>query len=145
MSIGVGVSRNESAQIEVLRALCITMMMWVHVSPGISNPSFVNTGDHAWIGAALGVIMLANILEGGSPGALFLMPPMLLVFGGTICVCIAGGTLGDAKHALGSIKTALFGKVASSSDVVPVIVSLSDAARREGLTQITFAAQSGQK
>lgn len=54
MSIGVGVSRNESAQIEVLRALCITMMMWVHVSPGISNPSFVNSGDHAWIGAALG-------------------------------------------------------------------------------------------
>ncbi len=87
----------------------------------------------AGIGAALGVIMLANILEGGSPGALFLMPPMLLVFGGTICVCIAGGTLGDAKHALGSIKTALFGKVASSSDVVPVIVSLSDAARREGM------------
>ncbi|WGX97838.1 motility protein A [Nocardioides sp. L-11A] len=85
------------------------------------------------IGAALGVIMLANILEGGSPASLFLMPPMLLVFGGTLCVAVAGGTLNDAKNAVASAKTALFGKVASSADVVPVIVSLSDAARREGM------------
>ncbi len=85
------------------------------------------------IGAALGVIMLANILEGGSPGSLFLLPPLLLVFGGTLCVSIAGGTVADAKNAVTSVKTALFGKVASSADVVPVIVSLSDAARREGM------------
>ncbi|MDQ6523492.1 MotA/TolQ/ExbB proton channel family protein [Nocardioides sp. LHD-245] len=85
------------------------------------------------IGAALSVIMLANILEGGSPASLFLMPPMLLVFGGTLCVAVAGGTLGDAKNAVRSAKNALLGKVASSADVVPVIVSLSDAARREGM------------
>lgn len=85
------------------------------------------------IGAALGVIMLANILEGGSPGSLFLLPPMLLVFGGTLCVAVAGGTLSDAKNAVTSVRTALFGKVASSADVVPVVVGLSDAARREGM------------
>ncbi|WP_436698110.1 motility protein A [Nocardioides sp. BYT-33-1] len=85
------------------------------------------------IGAALGVIMLANLLEGGSPGSLFLIPPMLLVFGGTLCVAVAGGTLNDARNAVASARTALFGKVASSADVVPVIVSLSDAARREGM------------
>lgn len=85
------------------------------------------------IGGALGVIMLANILEGGSPGSLFLMPPLLLVFGGTLLVCVAGGTMTDAKNAITSVKTALFGKVASSADVVPVIVDLSDTARREGM------------
>lgn len=85
------------------------------------------------IGGALGVIMLANILEGGSPGSLFLLPPLLLVFGGTLLVCVAGGTMSDAKNAVGSVKTALFGKVASSADVVPVVVDLSDAARREGM------------
>lgn len=85
------------------------------------------------IGGALGVIMLANILEGGSPASLFLLPPLLLVFGGTLLVSVAGGTMSDAKKAVTSAKTALFGKVASSSDVVPVIVDLSDAARREGM------------
>jgi chemotaxis protein MotA len=85
------------------------------------------------IGGALGVIMLANILEGGSPASLFLMPPLLLVFGGTLLVCVAGGTLADAKNAIGSVKTALMGKVATSAEVVPVIVDLSDAARREGM------------
>ena len=85
------------------------------------------------IGAALGVIMLANILEGGSPASLFLLPPMLLVFGGTLFVSIAGGTMADAKNAIKSVKTALFGKVATSAEVVPVIVGLSDAARREGM------------
>ncbi|TWG98614.1 chemotaxis protein MotA [Nocardioides sp. J9] len=85
------------------------------------------------IGAALGVIMLANILEGGSPASLFLLPPLLLVFGGTLCVAVAGGTVADAKNAVASVKRALFGKVATSADVVPVVVSLSDAARREGM------------
>lgn len=85
------------------------------------------------IGGALGVIMLANILEGGSPASLFLMPPLLLVFGGTLLVSVAGGTMSDAKKAVSSAKTALLGKVASSADVVPVIVDLSDTARREGM------------
>lgn len=85
------------------------------------------------IGGALGIIMLANVLEGGSPASLFLLPPLMLVFGGTLLACVAGGTMFDAKNALTSLKTALFGKVASSADVVPVIVELSDAARREGM------------
>lgn len=85
------------------------------------------------IGGALGVIMLANILEGGSPASLFLLPPLLLVFGGTLLVSVAGGTIADAKNAIGSVKTALVGKVATSAEVVPVIVDLSDAARREGM------------
>lgn len=85
------------------------------------------------IGGALGIIMLANILEGGSPASLFLLPPLLLVFGGTLMASVAGGTMFDAKNAVTSLKTALFGKVASSADVVPVIVDLSDAARREGM------------
>ena len=71
------------------------------------------------IGGALGVILLANILEGGSPASLFLLPPLLLVFGGTILVCVAGGTLADTTHAITSVKTALVGKVATSAEVVP--------------------------
>jgi chemotaxis protein MotA len=82
---------------------------------------------------ALVIIVVANILEGGSPMHLVLLPPMLLVFGGTIFATLASGTMGDAKAAVGSMKTALLGGPAAASDVVPAVVSLAEKARREGL------------
>ncbi len=45
---------GESRQIEILRVLCITAMMWVHVNPGLSTPTIVSTGDYWLIGAVLG-------------------------------------------------------------------------------------------
>ena len=47
-------SRDESAQIEVLRVLCIISMMWVHVSPSLSLPSVVNGGTFDLVGDVLG-------------------------------------------------------------------------------------------
>ena len=87
------------------------------------------------IGIVLGfaVVIVANIMEGGHPASLFLVPPMLLVFGTTVLVTIAGGTMADAKTAVRSIKRAFSGKVAPASDLVPAIVSLAERARREGL------------
>lgn len=83
--------------------------------------------------AALAVIAIANMLEGGDPTAMFLLPPMLLVFGATIAITVAGGTVADAKQALVSLKRAFTSKPASSGDLVPVVVSLAERARREGL------------
>jgi chemotaxis protein MotA len=87
------------------------------------------------IGIVLGfvVIMGANMMEGGNPTSLLLVPPLILVFGTTILVTVAGGTMADAKNAIGSLKRALTGKAMSSADVVPVVVSLAEKARREGL------------
>ena len=87
------------------------------------------------IGIVLGfaVVIVANIMEGGHPASLFLVPPMLLVFGTTSLVTIAGGTMADAKIAVKSIRRAFSGKVAPASDLVPAIVSLAERARREGL------------
>ncbi len=82
---------------------------------------------------AFAVIALSNILEGGNPMSMFLLPPLLLVFGGTIMVSVAGGTLHDAKAVVPSMIKAMTGKAESSADVVPVIVSLADKARKEGL------------
>ena len=39
-----------------------------------------------------GIVVTANILEGGNPMSMLLLPPMLLVFGTSILVTIAGGT-----------------------------------------------------
>ena len=87
------------------------------------------------IGIGLGflVIIVANMMEGGSPTSLLLFPPLLLVFGTTILVTIAGGTMADAKNALSSFKRALTGKAQTSADVVPIVVSLAEQARHDGL------------
>lgn len=85
------------------------------------------------IGLGLVVIVVANVLEGGNPASLLLLPSLLLVFGTTLLITVAGGTLDDAKAAVAAMVRALTGKVQSSADVVPVVVSLAERARREGM------------
>lgn len=85
------------------------------------------------IGLGLAVVILANVLEGGNPMSLLKVPAMLLVFGTTLLVTVAGGTMADAKNAAISLKRAFLGGTEPAADVVPVIVQLADKARREGL------------
>jgi chemotaxis protein MotA len=85
------------------------------------------------VGLGLVVIVVSNVLEGGNPMSLLLFPPMLLVLGTTILITIAGGTMADAKQAVGSAKRAFTGHVAPASDLVPQVVQLADRARKEGL------------
>lgn len=91
------------------------------------------------IGLGMGAIIVANILEGGTPMSLLLLPPILLVFGGTIGAALAGGTMADGKHALHSLKRAMVWKQQSPAELVPVCVSLADKARREGLLMLEEA------
>ncbi|WP_347311688.1 acyltransferase family protein [Defluviimonas sp. SAOS-178_SWC] len=46
--------QDEGRQIELLRVLCITSMMWVHVNPGLSTPTIVSTGEYQLIGTVFG-------------------------------------------------------------------------------------------
>ncbi len=85
------------------------------------------------IGLAFGVIITANMLEGGNPTSMLLLPPMLLVFGATLAICLAGGTMADAKSSVVACKNAFTGGVKSADDVVENVVQLADKARREGL------------
>lgn len=90
------------------------------------------------IGIGLGVVVVvgANIMEGGNPMSLLLVAPMLLVFGTTTLVTIAGGTMADAKQAGGSLKRAFTGGVEPLGDLVPQVVQLAERARREGLLSL---------
>ncbi|WP_257440842.1 motility protein A [Nocardioides daeguensis] len=83
--------------------------------------------------AGLVIIVVANVLEGGNPMSLLLLPPMLLVLGTTITVTIAGGTMSDAKAAVKDAKRAFTGSVEPAEALVPQVVSLAERARREGL------------
>ena len=88
---------------------------------------------------ALVFIVVANVMEGGNPMSLLLLPPILLVVGGTIMVSMAGGTMGDMKLALRGMIKAFTAKVGKSSELVPVLISLSEKARREGLLALEDA------
>ena len=79
------------------------------------------------------VIVVSNIMEGGNPMSLLLPAPMILVFGTTLLISLAGGTMGDLKASIGAVKAALLGGVPSAGDLVPTVVSLAEKARREGL------------
>jgi chemotaxis protein MotA len=85
------------------------------------------------IGLGFGVVIMANVMEGGNPMSLLLGPPLLLVFGTSILVSIAGGTMMDAKNIVPSLTRAFTGKVEPASAMIPEVVSLAERARREGL------------
>ncbi|MET3960943.1 chemotaxis protein MotA [Marmoricola sp. OAE513] len=88
------------------------------------------------IGGGFVVVVAANVLEGGNPMSLLLGPPLMLVFGTTILISIAGGTMMDAKNIVSSLKTAFTGKVEPPGDMIPEVVGLAERARREGLLSL---------
>ena len=91
------------------------------------------------VGAALAIVIGANVLEGGNPAALINIPAMLLVFGGTIGAAVAGGTMADAKGAVRSLVRAFTWKPTPPGELVPIVVKLADKARREGLLTLEDA------
>lgn len=88
------------------------------------------------VGGGLVVIAIVNTIEGGNIASLFLLGPMLLVFGVTTLVTIASGTLADLKAVPDSLKRAFTMPAPSVQGLVPQMVSLGEAARREGLLSL---------
>lgn len=84
-------------------------------------------------------IFVSMIMEGGNPAAMFLVPPLILVFVGTIGAGIAGGLMSDAKNAVGGLKIAFTAKAVKADDTVDVCVKLAERARREGLLALESA------
>lgn len=84
-------------------------------------------------GLALGAIFVSMIMDGGNIAAMFLIPPMILVFGGTVGAAVAGGVMADAKNLPKSLVRAFTAKVSTPADGVDTIVAMADRARREGL------------
>ncbi|HEV7725591.1 MAG TPA: motility protein A [Modestobacter sp.] len=83
---------------------------------------------------ALVALLITMVMEGSSPMAIFLIPPMILVFGGTFGAAIAGSTMSDVKKIgawmkMGFLPTA----VPPAFDKIQTLVSLAEKARKEGL------------
>ena len=86
------------------------------------------------IAAAVGSLLVMMIMEGSSPMAIVLLPPLILVFGGTFGAAIAGSAMADLKKVGGWFKQALMPpKVPPVSARIATLVSLAEKARKEGL------------
>ncbi|WP_030176254.1 motility protein A [Spirillospora albida] len=88
---------------------------------------------------ALAAIMVAMILEGGSPMSIMLLPPLILVFFGTFGAAMAGGILRDTTGIGAQFVRAFTAKTTPSGDLVDSIVKLAERARREGLLALEDA------
>lgn len=88
-----------------------------------------------FIGITFAILTIfgSMILEGGSPAALFLLPPMILVLGGTIGVALASNTLPGMIGGIKWMTYALMAKKADLDSVVDPLVKMAERARREGL------------
>ncbi len=73
------------------------------------------------------------LLEGGHLSALFVHTAAIIVFGGTIGATAIGYSMSELKNVPRLFKIALFPKEQEPAQVIDMIVSLADEARREGL------------
>ncbi len=94
------------------------------------------------IAIAFGAMVAMALLEGASITSLLLPAPMILVFGGTIAVAIASGTVRDAVRAVRALPQAFVGKVPAPRAVIDDLVTTAERARREGLLALEQEAES---
>jgi chemotaxis protein MotA len=87
------------------------------------------------IGVGLGflALIISNILEGGNPASLLLLPPMILIFGGTFAVSLASNTIPGMMGSIKWLTYALTAKKPDTAAVVEPLVKMAERARREGL------------
>ncbi len=87
----------------------------------------------AGIVLSLVAIFASMLMEGGDPTSILLLPPILLVLGGTFGAAMAGGMLKDTVGIVGLLKRAVLTKKIEGEQMIDVLVKLADRARREGL------------
>jgi chemotaxis protein MotA len=85
------------------------------------------------IALAFGSLLAMITIEGGQVTSILLPAPMVLVFGATIAVGIAGGTIRDAISAFKAVPGAFVGKTTPPQQVIDQIVGLAEKARSAGL------------
>jgi chemotaxis protein MotA len=82
---------------------------------------------------AFGALLAMITIEGSSVMAILLPAPMILVFGATIAVGLAGGTMKDFISAFKTLPGAFRGKTTPPQAVIDQVVGLAETARSSGL------------
>ena len=92
---------------------------------------------------ALGSLVTMMLLEGTSPLAVILLPPLVLVFGATFGAAVAGASVTDLRR-LGSWFRLSFAqeKASPSRSLIAQLVELAGLARKEGMLPLENRARS---
>src|SRR4051812_17330145 len=92
---------------------------------------------------ALGSLVTMMLLEGTSPLAIILLPPLVLVFGATFGAAAAGATVTDLRR-LGSWFRMSFSreKASPGRSLIAQLVELATLARKEGMLPLENRARS---
>lgn len=85
------------------------------------------------IGVGFAAILVSMLMDGSSPTALIAPSSLLLIFGGTVGVSLAGVTIKDAKGSIAAFKAALFSKPVDPTKSIQSLVGFAELARREGM------------
>ncbi len=90
------------------------------------------------VGLLLGITSIfgAFFFEGGVFGALFLIPPLVIVFGGTFSAIIVGFGMDKFLNILNLIKIAYFSRQYNLERLINNLVEFSIISRKEGLLSI---------
>ncbi len=88
---------------------------------------------------ALGCVFVSMFLEGSNPMVLFKPAPLLLCFGGTTCVAVAGYMKSDVKGFKGAFSQAIGGTPKDMNEDIGRLIELAEVARREGLLALEKA------
>jgi chemotaxis protein MotA len=88
---------------------------------------------------ALIIVFVVQILEGGHPSSIILLPSILLVFGGGLMAAMAGGLLKDTTSIGKQLQKAFLPKLTPPDKLVDDVVKLAERARREGLLALEDA------
>ena len=91
---------------------------------------------------AFGSLIVMVLLEGGSLSSLLLPAPMILVFGATLAIGLAGNTLKDVIQAFKAVPGMFIGKTAKPQDSIDQMVRFAEKARSEGLLSLEEEAAS---
>jgi len=82
---------------------------------------------------AFGAVGGSFLLEGGHPDSLFLVPPMLIVIGGTMGATTITTSVQTVVQIPHFLKVAAFGKSHPFNESIDAIVDLAEKARRQGI------------
>jgi chemotaxis protein MotA len=85
------------------------------------------------IGIGVACLLLSVILEGGNPMALFEIPALIIVVGGTGAATFASTTLEQMKRVPALYKKAFSGNDLDHHAAIEQMVTMADKARRDGL------------
>jgi chemotaxis protein MotA len=88
---------------------------------------------------AFAAIFACQLLEGGNPASIFLIPPLILVFGGALGAGMVGGMMKDTIGIGSSLGKAFMAKKVETAILVESIVKMAERARKEGLLALEDA------